>query len=93
MKEIRDTKLVKTAITKITYQSDDGKREREKQSIRQLKYLDPIYIYDDNDNKKLLCFRDQIILRDNFICKKCKNEYDDIILEIHHLDSVNNNPV
>lgn len=24
MKEIRDTKLVKTAITKITYQSDDG---------------------------------------------------------------------
>ena len=33
MKEIRDTKLVKTAITKITYQSDDGKcisEDREK---------------------------------------------------------------
>ncbi len=68
------------------YNSEKGKAEKEKQSLRQLTLLKPIYILDENEELILTTFRDQIILRDNFICKKCNKEYDDILLEIHHLD-------
>lgn len=58
MKEIKETKLVETAITKTTYQSDDGKctsKNREEVELYEahqnnnLKILDTFYLLEDSN--------------------------------------------
>lgn len=58
MKEIKETKLVETAVTKTTYQSDDGKctsKNREEVELYEayqnnnLKILDTFYLHEDSN--------------------------------------------
>ncbi len=63
MKEIKETKLVETAITKITYQSDDGNcisEDREKVELYEahqksnLKVFDTFYLPEDSNRYIIL---------------------------------------
>lgn len=77
MKEIRETKLVETAITKITYQSDDGNctsEDKEKVELYEahqkskLKVFDTFYLPEDSNRYIILGINskyDLLVYKDN----------------------------
>ena len=93
-----DRKFTEESINKISnskkefYKSEKGQQAKDEQIARQLKNVSPMYLLDENGNRlRLLNFREQLIIEKDFTCEKCKKKFSEVILEVHHLDSVDKN--